>query len=92
MRLSMLPIVNRVVEALAQVEKDIASVENGAFEILLQAQGTSVARYADRALCDEAKAALMTVLKERKAQLELDLESYGVSLQAMPAIKGPVEA
>lgn len=88
----MLPIVTRTVEALKTIENDITAIEAAEYELLIMGPARVSSRYADRALCDAAKAGLLAELRDRKDALERDLESYGVTLKAAPLITEAVKA
>lgn len=76
MKLCMLEIVERTAEARRRVENDIAGVEMGLVSI------TIANRHQDDAMIAAVRAAMMAELNGRKAELERDLESYGVEIAA----------
>lgn len=72
MRLSMLPIVERTVAALGQIDKAVAAVELDIVQLSIEGV------YQDTAMIARIRPVVLAELKGRRASLLRDLESYGV--------------
>ena len=74
MKLSLLPIVQRAVKARGDIDELLACIDIDAVQVIIRAN------YQDDAMVALVKPVIAAELKARRAQIDRDLESYGVKV------------